>query len=203
MLRKLASVSTRRAPGSGTARDSGDTAATALCPAAAQGPAGPRSRVPHSHQLSRSAGSDVPSHRTTYSQCSDRGAARAEASRRTPAEELRIYGFYPLPFPPKASPFLRAPAALSVPITSLESPSPLLTKRRAIPGSCCVSQCPFTCWHPHFHAFVIPRAGTSRPLVSGSHPQLNLHLHLQFAARLPGPAAFLSTSPSGFRDCWD
>lgn len=48
---------------------------------------------------------------------------------------------------------------------------------------------------PIFMSFVIPKAGSSQPLVWGSHPELNLHfnLHLnqQLAAKLPGPDVFL------------
>lgn len=47
------------------------------------------------------------------------------------------------------SPSLRTKSHSSAPAPSpCSHPSPLLIKRWAIPGSCCVSPCPFTAWHP-------------------------------------------------------
>lgn len=68
------------------------------------------------------------------------------------------------------------------------SPCPLLSERSAIPGSFRVSLRCRSPWlaPPVLVPFVIPKAGSSQPLVSlGSRPDLNLHLNLQSANRAP------------------
>lgn len=104
--------------------------------------------------------------------------------RRTSQEPPRA--FIPFIF----SPSLRRQASffgsrpLSVSVTSLASPASFVNQK--IGDSrllLCLSVSIHLAGVPHPHAFVIPRVGTSRPLVSGSHPQLHLHLNLQFASR--------------------
>lgn len=163
-------------------------------PAEPQGPPAPR--TPHSLQLAHSRVSDVSFHETTYWRRSDTGRVSEEdTSRGTPDFDPFILS----PSLPRQVPLFGSRLSLR----ARRLPSPLLTKRWAIPGSCCVSQCPFT-WLASPISMLLLSQGLALhgPLSRAlAHSSICISIS-SLRAGLPGPAAFLSSSPSGFWDFW-
>lgn len=134
--------------------------------------------------------SDISFHKAVYSQGSNTKKAWAGASKEGPSTDRPPQVFTP-PQPPHAqvSPLLLRPQLLPPSSFTSHSHSSYYPKcQQFSTPALSHSLHPLGWCYPAFLPFVIPKVGSSLPLVLGSHPEFNLHVNLHLIQQLTSQA---------------